>query len=48
LLVDAILQRDYPLPQALITVLLVGVILINLTTDILYGLVDPRIRANRA
>jgi ABC-type dipeptide/oligopeptide/nickel transport system permease component len=48
LLVDAILQRDYPLSQALITVLLVGVILINLTTDILYGLVDPRIRANRA
>jgi glutathione transport system permease protein len=44
LLVDAILQRDYPLSQALITVLLVGVILINLTTDVLYGLVDPRIR----
>jgi glutathione transport system permease protein len=43
LLIDAILQRDYPLSQALITVLLVGVILINLTTDVLYGLVDPRI-----
>ena len=44
LLIDAILQRDYPLSQALIAVLLVGVILINLTTDVLYGLVDPRIR----
>jgi glutathione transport system permease protein len=44
LLIDAILQRDYPLSQALVTVLMVGVILINLFTDVLYGLVDPRIR----
>jgi ABC-type dipeptide/oligopeptide/nickel transport system permease component len=44
LLVDAILQRDYPLSQALVTVLIVGVILINLFTDVLYGLVDPRVR----
>jgi glutathione transport system permease protein len=44
LLIDAILQRDYPLSQALVAVLLVGVILINLVTDVLYGLVDPRVR----
>jgi ABC-type dipeptide/oligopeptide/nickel transport system permease component len=44
LLIDAILQRDYPLSQALVTVLMVGVILINLFTDVLYGLVDPRVR----
>jgi ABC-type dipeptide/oligopeptide/nickel transport system permease component len=44
LLIDAILSRDYPLSQALISVLLVGVIIINLVTDILYGFVDPRIR----
>ena len=44
LLIDAILQRDYPLSQALIAVLLVAVILINLMTDVLYGLVDPRVR----
>jgi dipeptide transport system permease protein len=44
LLIDAILSRDYPLSQALLAVLLVGVILINLLTDVLYGLVDPRIR----
>ncbi len=43
LLIDAILSRDYPLSQALLAILLVGVILINLGTDILYGLVDPRI-----
>jgi len=44
LLIDAILSRDYPLSQALLAVLLVGVIVINLCTDVLYGLVDPRIR----
>jgi glutathione transport system permease protein len=44
LLIDAILSRDYPLSQALLAVLLTGVILINLGTDVLYGLVDPRIR----
>ena len=43
LLIDAILQRDYPLSQALVAVLLAGVILINLVIDVLYGLVDPRI-----
>jgi glutathione transport system permease protein len=44
LLIDAILQRDYPLSQGLLAVLLIGVILINLITDVLYGLVDPRVR----
>jgi len=44
LLVDAILSRDYPLSQALIAVMLAGVIVVNLLTDILYGFVDPRVR----
>jgi glutathione transport system permease protein len=44
LLIDAILSRDYPLSQALISVLLTGVIVVNLCTDILYGFVDPRVR----
>jgi ABC-type dipeptide/oligopeptide/nickel transport system permease component len=44
LLVDAILQRDYPLSQALISVLLVGVIGVNVLTDLLYSVADPRIR----
>ena len=44
LLVDAILFRDYPLSQALICVLLLGVVVVNLVTDTLYGLADPRIR----
>lgn len=44
LLVDSILQRDYPLSQALISVFLLGVIAVNFLTDTLYGLADPRIR----
>ncbi|MCC7370510.1 MAG: ABC transporter permease [Chloroflexi bacterium] len=44
LLVDSILSRDYPLSQALISVFLMGVILVNFVTDTLYGLADPRIR----
>jgi len=45
LLIDAIQSRDYPLSQALLAVLLTAVIVINLITDVLYGLVDPRLRA---
>jgi glutathione transport system permease protein len=44
LLIDAILSRDYPLSQALIAVLLTGVIVVNLCTDRLYGFVDQRVR----
>jgi peptide/nickel transport system permease protein/oligopeptide transport system permease protein len=44
LLVDAILSRDYPLSQALLSVTLAAVIVVNLFTDILYGMVDPRVR----
>ncbi len=43
LLIDAILSRDYPLSQALLSVMLVGVIVVNLLTDMLYGYVDPRV-----
>ena len=45
LLVDSILMRDYPLSQALIVTFLVVIVAVNLATDMLYGLVDPRIRA---
>ena len=46
LLVDSILMRDYPLSQALIVTFLVVIVAVNLATDMLYGLVDPRIRAS--
>jgi peptide/nickel transport system permease protein len=44
LLVDSVQRRDYPVVQGM-TIFIAGVfIVINLITDILYGLVDPRIR----
>jgi peptide/nickel transport system permease protein len=44
LLVDAVLGKDYPVVEGI--VLLVGIIYIfsNLAVDLLYGLLDPRIR----
>lgn len=44
LIVDAILYRDYPLVQATVLVIAVGIIAINLFVDLLYGFLDPRIR----
>jgi len=44
LTIQAIYARDYPLVQGCILVIALSYILINLLTDILYTLVDPRIR----
>jgi ABC-type dipeptide/oligopeptide/nickel transport system permease component len=44
LLVTAILQRDYPLIQGTILVFGVVYIFLNLIIDLLYSVVDPRIR----
>jgi peptide/nickel transport system permease protein len=44
LLVTAILQRDYPLIQGTILVFGVVYIFLNLLIDLLYSVVDPRIR----
>ncbi len=41
---DAVAARDYPVLQAVITVLSLMIVGINLLVDIAYGLVDPRIR----
>jgi peptide/nickel transport system permease protein len=43
-LVDAIIHRDYPSIQALIFVFSAFVLVVNLLVDILYGVLDPRIR----
>lgn len=42
---EAILARDYPVIQAVVIVSVVAVVLINLVVDLLYGVVDPRVRA---
>ncbi len=44
LIVDAILARDYPVIQGAILIFGLLYILVNLLVDILYALIDPRIR----
>ena len=43
-LVQAVLWRDYPVVQNLVMLIAVVVILANLAVDLLYGLLDPRVR----
>lgn len=41
---DAVASRDYPVLQAVVTVLAAMIVLVNLFVDVVYGLVDPRVR----
>ena len=43
-MLKAILARDYQLVQAGVLVLATGVVLINAMLDMLYGVIDPRLR----
>ena len=43
-IMDAILQRDYPMVMATSFVIAAMVVLGNLLSDVLYAVVDPRIR----
>jgi ABC-type dipeptide/oligopeptide/nickel transport system permease component len=45
LLVQSILARDFPVVQAAVLVVAVTFILVNIATDLLYALLDPRISA---
>jgi ABC-type dipeptide/oligopeptide/nickel transport system permease component len=45
LLVDAVLWRDYPMVQGTMLFVAALFILVNAATDVLYAVVDPRIRA---
>lgn len=44
LAVDAISNKDYPLVQGTILVTATAYVLVNLAVDLLYGLIDPRVR----
>ncbi len=44
LMVDSIFRRDFPVVQGITFVLALLVILTNLTTDVVYSLLDPRVR----
>jgi peptide/nickel transport system permease protein len=45
-LVQAIMTRDYPVVQAVVILIALIVMLSNLTVDLLYGRLDPRIRVS--
>ena len=44
LVLDAVLKRDYPIIQGLILLFSFVYILVNLIVDLLYTILDPRIR----
>jgi peptide/nickel transport system permease protein len=44
LLVESIEKRDYPVTQACVLVVALSYVLVNLLTDILYRLADPRVK----
>lgn len=46
--VDSIAMRDFPMIQAIVGLVAVSVIGANLIVDLLYGVVDPRIRIDAA
>ena len=46
-LIDSISRRDYPSVQGGILLIATTIILVNLTVDLIYGLVNPRIRHKR-
>ncbi|NBI43156.1 ABC transporter permease subunit [[Haemophilus] felis] len=44
--IDAINSRDYPVLQGSVLIIATLIILVNLTVDLIYGIVNPRIRHN--
>ena len=44
LMTDSVMARDVPMIQGTIIFMSLSYVLINLITDILYGVLDPRIR----
>ena len=44
LALDAVQQRDYPMVQGAILMISFLFVMVNLVVDLLYGLLDPRIR----
>ena len=47
LIVDAVQKRDIPLIQGTTLVFACFVVLVNLVVDVIYALIDPRIRFGR-
>jgi peptide/nickel transport system permease protein len=47
LALEAILKRDFPIIQGTVLFMAIMFIFVNLIVDILYGFIDPRIRAEK-
>jgi dipeptide transport system permease protein len=45
-MVDSIFRRDYPVVQGGLLLIALMVMLVNLSVDVLYGFIDPKIRKN--
>ncbi len=45
-IVQAIFDRDYPLVQTSVLFVTIGLILVNLLTDLAYGWLNPRLRVS--
>ena len=43
-LVEAVLREDFPVVLAVVMIVAVGFVLINLLVDVLYSVIDPRVR----
>lgn len=48
MMLEAVSNRDYPLMQALFLFITIGVLIANLLADLLYGVLDPRVRREEA
>lgn len=48
LTLDSVFQRDYPVIQAVVLIITFGYIVINLAVDVLYSVLNPRIRVSGA
>lgn len=44
ILIEAVFQQDYPMIQAVVVIIGTGILTLNLLVDLLYGMLDPRIR----
>lgn len=48
LTLDSVFTRDYPVIQAVVLIITLGYIVINLAVDVLYSVINPRIRVGGA
>ncbi|MGO9017914.1 MAG: ABC transporter permease [Syntrophobacteraceae bacterium] len=45
--VDAVFARDFPVLQAVLVIAALNVLVVNLLVDLMYGVLDPRVRVQR-